>query len=151
MNDVKHVGNCGNLYVVATPIGNMDDITLRALDVLRKVDLIAAEDTRYTGRFLASHDIAVDLISYYDHNEDMRTPMLINRLQKGEAIALLSNAGTPCVSDPGYRLIKTAIENKINVIPIPGEILLPIQTSIHLLFSHSSLRNMAPWLSAIFH
>ena len=120
MNDGKHASDCGSLYIVAAPIGNKDDITLRALDVLKKVDLIAAEDTRYTGRFLSAHDISGDFISYHDHNEDMRTPMLIDRLKRGQSIALLSNAGTPLVSDPGYRLIHAAIENKINVIPIPG-------------------------------
>ncbi|MCJ7773244.1 MAG: 16S rRNA (cytidine(1402)-2'-O)-methyltransferase [Desulfobacterales bacterium] len=120
MNDVKHAGNCGSLYVVATPIGNRDDITLRALEMLKKVDVIAAEDTRYTGRFLAAHDISADFVSYHDHNEDMRAPVLIDRLKNGESIALLSNAGTPLVSDPGYRLINEAIANKINVIPIPG-------------------------------
>ncbi len=120
MNDMKKSGACGSLYVVATPIGNKDDITLRALDVLKKADLIAAEDTRYTGRFLSAHGISGDLISYHDHNEDMRTPILIDRLKKGETIALISNAGTPSVSDPGYRLIKAAIKNEIQVIPIPG-------------------------------
>lgn len=120
MNEGKHHSAYGCLYIVATPIGNRKDITLRALDVLKQVDWIAAEDTRTSGRFLSAHGISGDLISYHDHNEDERTPELIKKLKKGDSIALLSNAGTPSVSDPGYRLVKTAIENYIDVIPIPG-------------------------------
>jgi 16S rRNA (cytidine1402-2'-O)-methyltransferase len=110
----------GTLYVVATPIGNQDDITLRALNVLRKVDLIAAEDTRKTRRFLSHHGIEARFISYHEHNETERTPKLIRKLRHGINIALVSNAGTPSVSDPGYRLILTATANSIMVIPIPG-------------------------------
>jgi len=110
----------GILYVVATPLGNRDDITLRALNVLRDVDLIAAEDTRKTGGFLALHTIKNNLISYHEHNEAERTPMLIAKLQQGVSIALVSNAGTPTVSDPGYRLIEAALDNQLDVIPIPG-------------------------------
>jgi 16S rRNA (cytidine1402-2'-O)-methyltransferase len=120
MNEGKRHSANGCLYIVATPIGNRNDITLRALDVLKQVDWIAAEDTRTSGRFLSAYDISGDLISYHDHNEDERTPVLIEKLKKGDSIALLSNAGTPSVSDPGYRLIKTAVENHIDVIPIPG-------------------------------
>lgn len=120
MNEGKHHNAYGCLYIVATPIGNRNDITLRALDVLKQVNWIAAEDTRTSGRFLSAHGISGDLISYHDHNEDERTPVLIKKLKKGDSIALLSNAGTPSVSDPGYRLIKTAVENHIDVIPIPG-------------------------------
>ena len=112
--------NAGTLYVVATPIGNKDDITVRALTVLREVDLIAAEDTRKTRRFLAFHDIRSKLVSYHEHNEEKRTPQLIRKLNCGHQIALVSNAGTPLVSDPGYRLIETAISHKIEVVPIPG-------------------------------
>ena len=112
--------NTGILYVVATPIGNKDDITVRALTVFREVDLIAAEDTRKTRRFLASHDIKSKLVSYHEHNEEKRTPQLIQKLNSGRTIALVSNAGTPLVSDPGYRLIETAISHKIAVVPIPG-------------------------------
>jgi len=108
------------LYVVATPIGNMDDITLRALNVLDQVDLIAAEDTRHTGKLLKYHNIKNHLISYHEHNENERTPDLINRLKTGTSVALVSNAGTPSVSDPGYRLVKEAVINNIRVIPIPG-------------------------------
>ncbi len=108
------------LYVVATPIGNRDDITLRALDILQRVDLIAAEDTRKSGRFLAHHRIKNQLVSYHEHNETKRTPQLIEKLLAGTSIALICNAGTPSVSDPGFRLIAAAIEHKIVVTPIPG-------------------------------
>ena len=113
-------GTPGILYVVATPLGNRDDITLRALNILREVDLIAAEDTRKTGGFLALHTIKNSLISYHEHNEAERTPTLIAKLQKGISIALVSNAGTPMISDPGYRLIESALDNQLTVIPIPG-------------------------------
>jgi 16S rRNA (cytidine1402-2'-O)-methyltransferase len=106
--------------VVATPIGNREDITVRALNTLREVDLIAAEDTRKTGSFLAHHKIKNHLISYHDHNENRRTPQIISKLLDGISIALVSNAGTPSISDPGYRLIEAAIDNNIKVIPIPG-------------------------------
>jgi len=110
----------GGLYVVATPIGNREDITVRALNTLREVDLIAAEDTRKTGSFLSHHKIKNHLISYHEHNENRRTPQIISKLLDGISIALVSNAGTPSVSDPGYRLIEAAIDNNIKVIPIPG-------------------------------
>jgi len=112
--------NPGSLYVVATPLGNRDDITLRALNVLRDVDLIAAEDTRKTRGFLALHEIKNNLISCHEHNEAERTPALIAKLQQGVSIALVSNAGTPTVSDPGYRLIEAALDNHLSVIPVPG-------------------------------
>lgn len=110
----------GILYVVATPIGNRDDITLRALNTLGHVDFVAAEDTRHTGRFLAHHNIKCRMISFHEHNENERTPDLINRLKDGSSVALVSNAGTPSVSDPGYKLVKEAVINHIRVIPIPG-------------------------------
>ena len=112
--------NPGTLYVVATPLGNRDDITLRALNVLREVDLIAAEDTRKTRSLLALHSITNNLISYHEHNEAERTPKLIDKLEKGLSMALVSNAGTPMISDPGYRLIEAALGNRLTVIPIPG-------------------------------
>ena len=112
--------NPGTLYVVATPLGNRDDITVRALNILREVDLIAAEDTRKTRGFLALHAIQNNLISYHEHNEAERTPALVAKLQKGVSIALVSNAGTPTVSDPGYRLIEAALDNQLSVIPVPG-------------------------------
>ncbi|MBW2249504.1 MAG: 16S rRNA (cytidine(1402)-2'-O)-methyltransferase [Deltaproteobacteria bacterium] len=110
----------GNLYIVATPIGNKDDITLRAVKVLGEVGLIAAEDTRETGKLLAYHKIKNNLISYHEHNETRRAPRLINKLEKGLSIALVSDAGTPSVSDPGYRLINEAIAENIRIIPVPG-------------------------------
>src|ERR1700730_9358630 len=96
----------GVLYVVATPIGNPGDITVRALEVLREADLIACEDTRRAGMMLASHQIRKPLVSYFEHNADRRVPELIERLQAGAKIALISDAGTPAISDPGYRLVR---------------------------------------------
>ncbi len=110
----------GKLYIVATPIGNKDDITLRAIKVLGEVDLIAAEDTRETGKLLAYHKIKNNLISYHEHNETRCSPGLINKLEKGLSIALVSDAGTPSVSDPGYRLINQAMTKNIRIIPVPG-------------------------------
>lgn len=110
----------GTLFVVATPIGNLDDITLRAIKTLKQADLIAAEDTRHTRRLLTAHGIENQLISYHEHNERQRTPELIKRLRRGDSIALVSNAGTPMVSDPGYRLVQAAADRKLPVVPIPG-------------------------------
>ena len=121
INNQKHIDGKGRLYVVATPIGNMNDITLRAIDVLGKADCVAAEDTRRTGRLLAFHKVnKTGLLSYHEHNELKRTPELIEKLKRGLAVVLVSDAGTPTVSDPGYSLIKKAVENGIPVIPIPG-------------------------------
>ncbi|MBU0769357.1 MAG: 16S rRNA (cytidine(1402)-2'-O)-methyltransferase [Proteobacteria bacterium] len=119
-DNTKNTPGQGTLYIVATPIGNMDDITLRALNVLDHVDLIAAEDTRHTGKLLKYHNIKSHLISCHEHNEKERTPLLIERIEAGSSIALVSNAGTPTVSDPGYMLLQSAVEKGIRVIPIPG-------------------------------
>lgn len=108
------------LYVVATPIGNLEDITLRAVKTLIGVDLIAAEDTRHTARLLAHYGIRTPLISCHEHNEAQRTPELIEKIRSGAAVALVSDAGTPSVSDPGYRLVRVAVEQGLKVIPIPG-------------------------------
>jgi 16S rRNA (cytidine1402-2'-O)-methyltransferase len=109
------------LYLVSTPIGNLEDITLRALRILREeVSQIACEDTRQTQKLLDHYEIRKPLISYHDHNEASRTAGLVNRLQMGESIALLSDAGTPLVSDPGYRLVQAAIAHGIPVVPLPG-------------------------------
>jgi len=110
----------GMLYVVSTPIGNLDDITLRALKILRHVDLIAAEDTRRTRRLLSRFDIHTPLVSYFEHNELKKLDKLLSNMKRGKEIALVSDAGTPGISDPGYRLIQQAIERGIPVIPIPG-------------------------------
>src|SRR3979409_451364 len=101
------------LYLVATPIGNLEDITLRALRVLREVDLIAAEDTRRSGRLLAHHGIATRTTSFHEHNSRSRVPPLISRLEAGQSIAIVTDAGTPGVSDPGLELVKEAIDRGI--------------------------------------
>ena len=110
----------GILYVIATPIGNLEDITLRALAILKQVDLIAAEDTRHTRILLAHYQIQTPLTSYHEHNEQSRAPLLIERLQRGENLALVTDAGTPAISDPGYRLIAGAIGAGIRIVPVPG-------------------------------
>lgn len=110
----------GTLYIVATPIGNLEDITLRALRVLKEVDLIAAEDTRHTKKLLSHYGITTPLTSYYDHIEASKAPALLAQLQAGKTIALVSDAGTPGIADPGYRLVKGAVEAGIAVVPIPG-------------------------------
>jgi len=108
------------LYVVATPIGNLSDITLRALEVLKLVDLIAAEDTRHSGILLKHFEIKKTLVSYYEHNEAMRTAQLVERLVAGKDIALITDAGTPGVSDPGARLIRECIKRDLPFTIIPG-------------------------------
>jgi 16S rRNA (cytidine1402-2'-O)-methyltransferase len=108
------------LYLVATPIGNLEDITLRALRVLKEVNLIACEDTRHTRKLLDHFGLHKPTISYHDHNEFSRTEELTARLSQGESIALVTDAGTPGISDPAYRLVVAAIEHDISVIPIPG-------------------------------
>ena len=112
--------NIGILYLVSTPIGNLEDITYRAIKVLKEVDCIAAEDTRHTKKLLFNYDISKPMVSYHDFNKMKQSPLIIQRLLKGESIALVTDAGTPCISDPGYRLITMAIEQNISVEPIPG-------------------------------
>ena len=110
----------GTLYIVATPIGNLEDITLRAIRILKEVDLIAAEDTRHTLKLLNHLEISKPLISYHRHNEEVKSDILIEKLQQGNNIALVSDAGTPGICDPGEEIIKRCINLDINIIPIPG-------------------------------
>ncbi|MEW6733548.1 MAG: 16S rRNA (cytidine(1402)-2'-O)-methyltransferase [Acidobacteriota bacterium] len=110
----------GTLYLVATPIGNLEDITLRALRILKEVALIACEDTRQTNKLLQRYQIDSPTISYHDHNEHARTPQLLARLIAGESIAVVSDAGTPAISDPGFLLVHEAIANQIPIVSIPG-------------------------------
>jgi 16S rRNA (cytidine1402-2'-O)-methyltransferase len=110
----------GMLYIVSTPIGNREDITLRALRILKEVDLIAAEDTRHTSLLLRHFGIHTPLTSYFEGNEFKKKEFFLSKLKQGDQIALVSDAGTPGISDPGFRLIKTAIENEIPIVPIPG-------------------------------
>ena len=110
----------GDLYIVATPIGNLDDITLRAIKILNMVDIIAAEDTRHTLKLLNHLEISKPLISYHRHNEEVKSEELINKLLEGKNIAVVTDAGTPGISDPGEEIVKVAIKNNIEIIPIPG-------------------------------
>ncbi len=110
----------GTLYIVATPIGNLEDITLRALKVLRECSMVACEDTRQTGKLLQHFGIDKPTVSYYDHNEAERSTELVQKLAGGATIALVSDAGTPLISDPGYRLVRAALDAGITVVPIPG-------------------------------
>ena len=110
----------GVLYVVATPLGNLEDMTLRAIRILKDVDLIAAEDTRTTRKLLRHYGITTGQTSYFEHNELRKARTLLKRLKSGESIALVSEAGTPGVSDPGFRLIRLAIDHNIPVVPVPG-------------------------------
>jgi 16S rRNA (cytidine1402-2'-O)-methyltransferase len=110
----------GTLYIVSTPIGNREDITLRALRILKEADLIAAEDTRHTGLLLRHFGIQTPLTSYFEGNESRKKEFILSKLRQGERVALVSDAGTPGISDPGFRLIQTAAENRIAVVPVPG-------------------------------
>lgn len=108
------------LYIVATPIGHLADITLRALEVLKQVDVIAAEDTRHSQRLLSHYGIATPVFSLHNFNEQARSEKMLTRLQKGASVALISDAGTPLISDPGYRLVQLAHQHQVRVVPIPG-------------------------------
>jgi 16S rRNA (cytidine1402-2'-O)-methyltransferase len=110
----------GTLYLVATPIGNLADITHRAIDVLRNVDLIACEDTRHTKKLLHHYGISTKTISYHEHNEQQRARQLVDLLSEGKDVAVVSDAGTPSISDPGFRLVRAAIDNGSPVVPVPG-------------------------------
>lgn len=108
------------LYLVPTPIGNLEDITLRALRILREVDLVACEDTRTSGVLLSHYDIETPRTSYHEHNETKKAPQLIDRMRSGQAIALISDAGSPGISDPGFYLVRECMRNDILVVPLPG-------------------------------
>lgn len=110
----------GTLYVVGTPIGNLEDMTFRAVRILQSVDLIAAEDTRHTARLLQHFQVTTPQISYHEHNRLGRIPELLNRLEAGEAIAMVTDAGMPAISDPGYELVRAVIQAGVHVVPIPG-------------------------------
>lgn len=108
------------LYIVATPIGNLKDITLRALEVLAEVDLVIAEDTRVTQKLLNAHAIEQHLLSYHQHNAEQRDPQLLAKLEQGQSVALVTDAGTPLISDPGHSLVALCKQNNIQVVPVPG-------------------------------
>lgn len=110
----------GTLYIVSTPIGNLDDITHRAVKILSSVDLIAAEDTRKTKILLDHYQISKPMLSYFDHNERFRSTQLVEKLLAGQSVALVSDAGTPGVSDPAYRIVRDSIDHGIAIVPIPG-------------------------------
>jgi len=110
----------GTLYIIATPIGNLEDITFRAVRILGEVDLIAAEDTRHSRKLLSHFNISKPLTSYFDHNRQFKGERILSELRQGKTVALISDAGTPCVSDPGYHLVRDAVLEGIPVIPIPG-------------------------------
>jgi 16S rRNA (cytidine1402-2'-O)-methyltransferase len=118
--ELSLAGPTGCLYLVGTPIGNLEDITLRALRILREADQIAAEDTRHTQKLLQHYEIARPLVSYHEHNEMTRAPELLIALEQGAKIALVSDAGMPLVSDPGYRLVTLCLRHQIPVVPVPG-------------------------------
>jgi len=116
----QETAGTGILYIVSTPIGNLEDITLRALRVLKEVSLVAAEDTRRIRKLLQAHGIKTPVMSLYDHVESKKAPLLISRLRGGEDVAYVCDAGTPLVSDPGYILVRRAIEDGVPVVPVPG-------------------------------
>ena len=110
----------GTLYVVSTPIGNMGDFSFRAVEILKSVDVVLAEDTRHSKHLLDRYDVGAKMLAYHEHNEAKMTPVLVARMQAGESMAIVTDAGTPLVSDPGGRLVAAAIEADLGVIPVPG-------------------------------
>ena len=110
----------GKLYIVSTPIGNLGDMSLRAISTLKKVSLVAAEDTRHSKKLFTYYDITTPITSYFEHNKNYKIPQLISQLNKGKDLALISDAGTPSISDPGYRIVRQAINNDIEIVSIPG-------------------------------
>lgn len=133
------------LYIVATPIGNLDDITFRALKILQSADLIAAEDTRHSARLLQHYQITTNMIAYHDHSDDRQVQFLIDKILAGESLALICDAGTPLISDPGYALVKRARELSVPVVPIPGSCALIAALSASGLSSYQfSFEGFAP-------
>jgi 16S rRNA (cytidine1402-2'-O)-methyltransferase len=120
MAELKTHSDCGILYLVSTPIGNLEDITFRAVRILKEADIILAEDTRVTGRLLTHYEIKNRLVSYHTYNEEQRIPQIIQSLREGQHIALVSDAGTPGISDPAHKLVKAAIRANIAIVPVPG-------------------------------
>ena len=110
----------GKLYIVATPIGNLGDITIRAVDILKSVDLVLAEDTRHSKKLFAHYEIGTSLRAFHEHNEKDKTEAIINEINAGKSIAMISDAGTPLISDPGYHLVSMAKKNSLDVVPVPG-------------------------------
>lgn len=110
----------GTLYIVATPIGNLEDMTFRAVRILREVDLIAAEDTRHSRKLLTHFGISRPVTSYFDHNKQVKGELILDKLAQGLSVALISDAGTPCISDPGFQLVRDAVQRGIPVVPVPG-------------------------------
>jgi 16S rRNA (cytidine1402-2'-O)-methyltransferase len=125
------------LYLVATPIGNLSDITLRALETLRQVDVIACEDTRKTGRLLKHFEIEKPKIAFHEHNEHQATARVMSMIEQGQSVALVTNAGTPGISDPGFTLVRRAIEEEVSVVMIPGPSALVMGLVLSGLPSHS--------------
>ncbi|HTL02328.1 MAG TPA: 16S rRNA (cytidine(1402)-2'-O)-methyltransferase, partial [Vicinamibacterales bacterium] len=147
-----------SLFVVATPIGNLDDITLRALSILKRVSLIAAEDTRRTGTLLRHFGITTPTTSFHEHNERQKLPQLLQKLADGQDLALVSDAGTPVVADPGQRLIAAAIRQGMAVVPIPGASAvmaalvasgLPVDSFVFMGFAPSRSNDRNKWLAAL--
>ncbi|MFM2486733.1 16S rRNA (cytidine(1402)-2'-O)-methyltransferase [Celerinatantimonas yamalensis] len=112
--------SCGTLYIVATPIGNLADMTHRAITILNNVALICAEDTRNTGRLLKYYEVTTPCVAFHDHNEQQKTALMVEKLQSGSDLALVSDAGTPLINDPGYRLVNLCRKEGVNVVPVPG-------------------------------
>ena len=147
--DEREGNDKGILYVVSTPIGNLEDITLRALRTLKEVKLIAAEDTRRTRKLLTYYQIRTPVTSYFEYNERSKSDYLLSLLNQGESIALVSDAGTPGISDPGYRLISRAIEDHVSVVPVPGVSSVTAALSISGLATHNfSFKGFIPPKSA---
>jgi len=127
----------GSIYLVATPIGNLSDISLRALETLKEVDIIASEDTRKTGRMLKGYDIKKKQISFHEHNENRAGEKIINMISEGKSVALVTNAGTPGISDPGFTLVRRAVEANVDVTMIPGSAAFVMAIVLSGLPSHS--------------